>query len=322
MAESSNKVKAIGGYFELELRSEEHYHKNALRLNTDRNAFEYILKARNYKKVYIPYYTCEVMLQPLLKLDINYEFYHINKELEPVNLPILKTNEAFLYTNYFGIKQNCVIRLAQYYGTQLIVDNAQAFFDFPVANIDTFYSTRKFFGVPDGAYLYTTCKLDLNLEQDKSYMRMQHLLKRIDEGAESAYDLFRQNDSALDNQPIKLMSKLTERLLANIDYQHSKEIRIKNYNIIHNILSPRNKLNLSLKEGEAPMIYPFYNNNSSLRKKLIDSKIFVAKYWSNVLQWCPKDSLEYDLAENMIPIPIDQRYNENDMQIIIKTITL
>lgn len=43
--------KAIGGYFELELRKGEHYHKNALRLNTARNCFEYVLLVRKYTKV-------------------------------------------------------------------------------------------------------------------------------------------------------------------------------------------------------------------------------------------------------------------------------
>lgn len=314
--------KPIGGYFELELRKGEHYHKNAIRLNTARNCFEYILLVRKYTKVYIPYYTCEVMLQPLLKLNINYEFYHINKEFEPVNLPVLGNNEAFLYTNYFGLKQNCVKKLSKYYGTHLIVDNSQAFFDAPIPNIDTIYSARKFFGVPDGAYLYTNCKLDLVLEQDKSYMRMQHLLQRIDEGAESAYVFFKQNDDSLDNQPIKIMSKLTEKLLSNIDYRHVKKMRIKNYQTLYSVLSSSNKLNLSLKEGNVPMIYPFYVNDSSLRKRLIEEKIFVAKYWPNVFQWCQKDSLEYDLAENIIPLPVDQRYNKNEMQIILKNINL
>jgi hypothetical protein len=66
-------MRAIGGYFGLELRGGEHYHKNALRLNTARNCFEYILRAKHYKKVYIPYYTCEVMLEPLKKCNVEYE---------------------------------------------------------------------------------------------------------------------------------------------------------------------------------------------------------------------------------------------------------
>ena len=53
---------------------------------------------------------------------------------------------------------------------------------------------------------------------------------------------------------------------------------------------------------------------------LIDNKIYVAKYWPNVLQWSQKDSLEYELTENIIPIPIDQRYNSNDMNRIVDLI--
>ena len=138
-------IDAIGGYPELELRKGEHYHKNALRLNTARNCFEYVLRTRKYTKVYIPYYTCEVMLEPLEKCNVGYEFYHINELLEPVGIVQLQPTEAFLYTNYYGLKQQCVKKLAQTYGKQLIVDNAQAFFAEPLNGIDTFYSARKFY---------------------------------------------------------------------------------------------------------------------------------------------------------------------------------
>ena len=173
-------MKASGGYFELELHKGKHYHDNAKRLNTARNCFEYVLRARHYRKVYFPYYTCEVMLEPINKLGIDYEFYHINELLEPVLLPGLKANEAFLYTNYFGLKQSCVKRLADMYGNRLIVDNAQAFYAEPLSGIDTFYSARKFFGLGDGAYLYTDKDLQKDFEQDNSYDTLTHLLKRVD----------------------------------------------------------------------------------------------------------------------------------------------
>lgn len=76
-------MKSIGGYFGLELSQKEEYHKDATRLNTGRNALEYVLKARQYDKVYIPYYTCEVVLEPINKLNIEYEFYSINERFEP-----------------------------------------------------------------------------------------------------------------------------------------------------------------------------------------------------------------------------------------------
>lgn len=309
-------MEAIGGYFELELRKGEHYHQDALRLNTARNCFEYVLLARKYTKVYIPYYTCEVMLQPLHRHHIAYEFYHINESLEPVEIIQLGNSEAFLYTNYFGLKQSCVEYLASIYQSQLIVDNAQAFYAPRIAGIDTFYSPRKFFGVPDGGYLYTDCLLDIELEQDKSYLRMQHLLQRIDEGAESAYSIFRKNDDSLDNQPIRWMSKLTEKLLATIDYEFVAKRRINNYLLIDKKIKCKNTLCFDLPENAVPMVYPYMTETKELKKKLIFNKIFVATYWSNVIEWSTPEMLEYKYANRLIFIPIDQRLNDMDFNFI------
>jgi hypothetical protein len=51
-------MRSIGGYFELELPEGNEYHPEAIALNSGRHCFEYILRLRNYQKVYIPYYTC------------------------------------------------------------------------------------------------------------------------------------------------------------------------------------------------------------------------------------------------------------------------
>lgn len=70
-------MMSIGGYFELEIREGKHFHQGAIKLSTARQCFEYILKARRYTKVYIPYYTCDVIIEPLMKLNVKYEYYHI-----------------------------------------------------------------------------------------------------------------------------------------------------------------------------------------------------------------------------------------------------
>ena len=57
--------------------------------------------------------------------------------------------------NYYGLfSEEQLISLKNKYGN-IVVDNAQAFFTEPVKGIDTIYSCRKFFGVPDGGYAYT-----------------------------------------------------------------------------------------------------------------------------------------------------------------------
>ena len=312
--------KAIGGYFGLELRHGEHYHKDAIRLNTARNCFEYVLRSRQYTKVYIPYYTCEVMLEPLNKLGVQYEFYSINGRLEPVVLPDLKENEAFLYTNYYGLKQDCVLKLASCFGNRLIVDNAQAFYAKPIHGIDTFFSARKFFGVADGAYLYTECRLDEEFGQDQSYDRMTHLLKRADVGAEFGYQDFRTNDDSLINNPIRRMSNLTEKILCSIDYEYCREKRIENYRHLDGQLKSRNKIHFELADDAVPMVYPYLTDDANLRNRLIENKIFVAKYWPNVLEWCGENDIEYKLTKYMLPLPCDQRYGEEEMNGIIELI--
>ena len=119
---------AIGGYFSLELNKQKEYHSNAIPLNTGRNALEYILRVRKYSKVYIPYFTCEVLLEPFKRLNIKYEFYHVNTHLAPIfDYNSLAENEGFLCTNYFGLKDKFITEISTRV-SNLIVDNAQSFF--------------------------------------------------------------------------------------------------------------------------------------------------------------------------------------------------
>lgn len=313
-------MNPIGGYFELELRKEEEYHKDAIRLNSGRNAFEYILRAREYKKVYVPYYTCDVLLETINNLKLDYEFYHINEKLEPlIDFKRIGKDEAFLFTNYFGINGKKVKELSKS-TPNLIIDNSQAFFENPIAGIDTFYSPRKFFGIPDGAYLFTDKKLNETIGQDISFERFSHLLKRLDLEAEAAYSDFKRNDDLLKGQEIKEMSKLTKSLLCNIDYEYSKKKRLENFLILHKQLSKYNKLNLKLDVGFVPMVYPFLTDRDNLKQYLIRNKIYVATYWPNILEWCKADTVEYNLVNNLIPLPIDQRYGIEEMKKITELI--
>lgn len=309
---------AIGGYFELELRKGEHYHKNALRLNTARNCFEYVLRSKNYSKVYIPYYTCEVMLEPIKKLGLDYEFYHVDEKLEPTFLPRLNDGEAFLYTNYFGLKRNFVKRLASVFGSHLIVDNTQAFYAAPLDGIDTFYSARKYFGLADGAYLYTDKFLQQDFEQDVSFDKMSHLLKRVDLGAEAGYQDFKKNDDILADQNIKRMSKLTEALLSGIDYENAKTTRRENFKLLDKALGNTNRFHFDLGEDIVPMVYPYLTNDKTLKQRLIAEKIYVATYWPNVYEWCTPKDWEYTLTERAVFLPVDQRYGTDDMECVIR----
>jgi len=314
-------MNPIGGYFELELNKGEEFHKNAIRLNTGRNAFEYILRAKGYKKVYLPYYTCDVMLEPIRKLNIDCQFYNIDRQFRPIfDFSNIENNDVFVYTNYFGLCDN-ITKEVSLLCKNLIVDNSQAFYSMPLPQVDTFYSARKFFGVPDGAYLYTDKLLHNNFETDFSYQRFQHLLGRIDVGAEDFYSEFKKNDEALINQPIKLMSKLTQHLLSGINYEAIAKIRIDNFQYLHSKLKKSNNLNIELINKNVPTVYPYLTiNGIELKRKLIKNKVFVVTYWPNESICYDHNTIEFNLLNDLLPLPIDQRYNEEVLKKIIELI--
>jgi len=315
-------MNEIGGYFELELRNGHEYHKDAIKVNLARKAFEYILKARGIQKVYIPYFTCEVMLEPFENIDAKYEYYHIDELLEPVfDYSSLRTSDFFLYTNYFGLKDHFINQLKDKV-KNLIIDNAQAFYSKPHQGVDTFYSARKFFGVSDGGYLYTDKTLDEDLETDKSSDRFRHLLGKIENGAEAAYILFKENDDNLCGQTVKKMSLITQRILQSIDYESVAEVRRRNFIYLHEHLADKNKLNIDLSSESVPLVYPFLTDNPTLREYLIRNKVYVALYWPNVLEWCLPSDPEYMISSNMVNLPVDQRVGPDELKFMLRLLSL
>ena len=314
-------MNPIGGYFELELPNFSEYHRNAIRLNTGRNALEYILRVREYKRIFIPYFTCDVLLQPIRKLGLQFEFYRIDDNLEAMfNFEKLKAEDVFLYTNYFGLKSDYITKLINQ-TANIILDYSQSFFTMPVEGIDTFYSPRKFFGVPDGGYLYCDKDMTDQLEVDTSIYRIKHLIERIDIGAEEGYSSFRANDKKLDNLPIREMSVFTRRMLKAIDYEAIASKRRRNFDLLNKKLGRLNNLSINLNGAPVPMVYPLVTDKKGLREKLIRSKIFVATYWPNVLEWANEEgSVEMKLTKQLLPLPIDQRYSETDLERIINII--
>lgn len=321
-------TNAIGGYFEKEPRTiEEHAipQKDGILLNTARNAFEYILRSiPNLRGVYLPYYTCNVMLEPLKRLfGVSFAFYHITHQLEIAEDFDMGEGEYIVVNNYFGIKDEYVSRMAEKYKDRLIVDNAQAFYVPVIDGIKAIYSARKFFGVPDGgiAYLPNDNKQWERYETDDSVDRLDHLTIRLEQGPEVGYAKYREAEDKLDYQPIMQMSAYTRDALSHIDYDIVQEVRRRNFRILHEALSDYNVLPIPDMETFAcPMVYPFLDvRKCDWRYKMKEQRIFIPKFWPNVISYGHFD-FESMLADRIMPLPIDQRYNAEDMKRIIEII--
>lgn len=307
--------EAIGGYFELELSGGGGFpHGDAILLNSGRACFEYILRAAGTRRVHLPKYTCDVMLEPLEKLGIPWTFYAIDENLEIAALPDVGTEELLVYTNYFGVKDRYCRELAARFGARLVLDCSQAYLFAPPASASSFYSPRKFLGLPDGGCLYTGATLDDEFETDGSLGRMSHLLARIEQGPEAGYPFFKANDASLSGEPIRLMSALARRILESVDHDALRRRRAKNFASLHELIGASNRLEIAGADATCPMVYPYLGGGPELRRKLIDNRIFVATYWPNVLEWSRPGEIEHALTTDLLPIPIDQRYGREHME--------
>lgn len=322
MVESNNQIRAIGGYFELaDIDCDSgRMPVDGIALNTCRNALEYIiLQLSDARRIFIPFFTCEAVIEPLKRLPIEYQFYHINEQLEIAEELKLEEGDYLIVNNYFGIKDAYIEGLAGKYRDRLIVDNAQALFAPVLPNIKAAYSTRKYVGVADGGFAVGVPAVGIiDYEEDNSSEHDSHLYIRKDRGAEAGFKDYQANECKLDNQLIRRISPQTESILSQINYDLVIEKRRQNYEHLHIALGEKNLLQLpSMDSFTCPLVYPFMTDDESLRPRLIQNKIFTARYWPNVLEWCGKNQLEYKLATQIIPLPIDQRYNEMDMDRII-----
>jgi hypothetical protein len=285
-------MNSIGGYFELELHKGQHiYHDTAFAFKSGRSSLRTIFEIIKPSLVHIPFYTCDGLLEPFITDNVNYKFYMVNQLLEPEHLPELETGEYFLYVNYF------------------MKGNGKSWF---------FNSCRKFFGVPDGSFLYPPGKVYPNdIEARNEAYNFKHLLSRFNAHTREGYSSFQENE-ILCGGDIKRMSKLSEFLLSNVNFKLCALTRRSNYLYLHNALKTLNIFEAPLVGTGVPMYYPFLLPQTINREALYAQDIFVPTLWNDVLK---RDSKGFEteklMAKNLLPLPVDHRYNLDDMKRIV-----
>jgi hypothetical protein len=311
--------REIGGYFELDTYYGKEYYPDAIPLNSGRNAIALLIKARAYTKVYVPSFCCDVVVDGVSKGGAQTAFYAVDENLMPIFPVQLGKSEALLLINYYGQLDDHIVRQYKEKYDRIILDNTQAFFQKALPGIDTVYSCRKFFGVSDGAYLSADIVIDKSLEMDRSAKRMNFVLGRFEEPASNYYAEASANNEVFTTEPIKYMSKITHNLLKALDYSYIAEVRKSNADYLHKKLEKDNCLSYRITGGD--FMYPFLLSKkidgAIVRKALQQKKIYVPCLWPNVLESETQESTAYYLANNIIPLPCDQRYNNDDMQYIV-----
>ena len=315
--------QAIGGYQGLELpRYPGNLNQDDIRTNSARSALKIILEAADIKKIWLPAYTCDAVVKAVQDLGIEYDFYKIEPTFDVDAQLRLGDNDYILIVDYYGLSDRAVARGLERFGNKnTIVDCSQAFFAPETRALGTIWSPRKFFGVPDGGLLHSTV-LDIHqpdVRDEGSENRMAHLISRITTRPEQAYGKYLEAEQSIAEMPVLGMSRLTERLLESVDFQVAKQARSQNASYLHGRLKEYNKLDLSITTKTAPLCYPLLpKRKMANRSDLVTQRVFLPRYWPEVLGRVDASSFEWELVSNGLFLPCDQRYTEKDMDRLIR----
>ena len=312
----------MGGYLPLELCRGKEYHQfeqdKMVRVNCGRAAIYAALIQFHPKRVVLPYFICPTVKALVKKMNIPYVEYSITEDFSPVKLQFNK-DDCIILVNYFGLINREKIALELAGETHIILDNTQAFYAKPIfhPNILNVYSCRKFFGVSDGGYLIGEHIEPIDFQPATSWKDSVFLAKSLELGTNAAYALKKECEERMGTVYTQ-MSLLTKSIMDGIDYSDIAEKRRANFEVLNRLLGNTNALEWGL-ENNTPYSYPFMIKKN-IRNYLLENKVYVPIIWKENIDMKKSTTVESDFSKWIYHLPIDQRYDQNDMKYLSKII--
>jgi hypothetical protein len=317
-------MSAIGGFLPLEIAAAPAagpYHAGAAALASGRACWHVVLRTCRPRRVLLPFYICDAVLLPLAATRTPFEFYPITDGFRPGVGREPVDGELMLVVNYFGVLTPFVESSGGRHRDRIVVDDTQAFFRQGSPDAWSFNSARKFFGVPDGAFLYGPAQ-GVRALPPSDIADCDHLLMRLAGDDAGAWDRFRRHESRIGINP-RAMSVVSTRLLDAVDMARVRRRRQVNFETLHRRLGGRNAIAHALDDAasEAPMCYPFLPASDVDRAALSHRGVFVPTLWPEI-ESRREAGFEWErlLARRLLPLPIDHRYGPDDMEALARTL--
>lgn len=322
-------MKPIGGFLPLEVQTSppplagaDSYHSGAVALTSGRACWHAVLRACRPRRVLVPFYICDAVLQPLIATRTPFAFYAIDAAFRPAPDAQPAPGELMLAVNYFGVQTTLVGPAAERAAGRVVVDDTQAFFRRGRADVSSFNSARKFFGVPDGGFLYGPAAAGIGEVPPSDVDDCDHLLARLSGDDGLAWDRFKQHEARIGIE-LRAMSSTSRRLLGAVDMTEARQRRHANFEALHRRLGAWNTIALPLDvaAAEGPMCYPFLPAADADRAALTRLGVYVPTFWPE-LATRVGDGFEWErmAARRLLPLPIDHRYGEEEMDTLARTL--
>ena len=293
-------------------------------------------KTHEIKKAYVPSYCCLSMLQPLIDLDIAYDFYEVEFDGSEIKYHIDRNKkcDVLLIMKYFSTDvqgYDDTIHQMKKNGCVVIEDITHTLFDEEPANDEADYhvaSLRKWLPIPAGGYLSkSTGMLSVKPEKESNHA-VENILRAMREkrdyitGAGGNKAGYLQKFSSFEQDLIQLEVMLniddtSKRIIALYDVEKMKKKRKANADILYQRLKGIRGLSFLntnyYSEKVTPLFVPVMlstDKRDKLRKYLIDNGVYCPIHWPEIMGATP------GIRKNELSLICDQRYSENDMNVM------
>ncbi len=329
------------------------YHGNDfVWMSTGRSATALVIKSiealnPNINKIVcLPPFTCHTVFEPFLEAGYKVVTFPIGTDLVADGAEITRCAvecraSIVLFHRYFGFDtilglDNAIHELRAH-GIITIEDATQSLYSDFVSSGADFYvaSIRKWCGVPDGGF--AVCRegkfriKPTEADRNLGLAKIEASLQKHDwivngygdketflNSYRGAEDILNAQDKLYNVYPLSLV------IQARLDTKNLQERRRKNFltllNSLQNIHGIKSVFG-SLPEGAVPLYFPVYcDDRKSIQSLLVRNNIYAPIVWPKADN-CPViDSSSEYIYDHILCIPIDQRYDSDDMERIVKVL--
>lgn len=321
-------------------------------MSTGRSATRLVLQTieerkPNVKKVaLLPPFTCHTVFEPFLVFGYEIHTLPINQDLTINAEDILRYQEKYdagvvLVHRYYGFDTlpgfNKVVKVLQGKGVVVMEDCTQCLYSsFPISDADYIVaSIRKWCGVPDGGFAICKdgCFINKPTQTDKAMVEAKRIASELKyqflfegKGDKPSFKAkYREGEELLDNQmDYYAIGELSVAIQAELDVELLKKKRRANFKVLmdgfHNKKGIKVVFNI-LPTDVVPLYFPiFVDDREAIQDHLADNDIYAPVVWPKADN-CPAiDEVAETIYEKILCIPIDQRYDVDDMQRIVNVI--
>lgn len=286
----------------------------------------------NVRTAALPSWCCHTMIEPFMDEGIDVYFYPVYWRDGLIQEISLDSDVLFLmdYFGYIGEQPD----LTGYNGI-IIRDVTHSIFSSSYSDADYYFgSLRKWCGIWTGGYSWTKNGHKLNtgmpgeqyVESQYTFLREQAMLQkseyingqRSDKGYLEIYD---EAETVLENVGIAPAADRDVLLAQRLDVEVIKKKRRANAEVLRTAFTDW-LIFRDMKDTDCPLFVPVLVPNGQrdrLRRYLIENEIYCPVHWP--ISECHRlDEQEQFIYKNELSLVCDQRYTEEDMKRMAKTI--